>query len=455
MKELEFLILGSYIHIPDYYLKTNSQIKSELFESEDSKLVFSLVDKYIMGHKNVPTQDAMLIELKSKTGISQESINLASELIRKLYTDSLIQGVLKQDIDWLLDKTKSYLTNRACYNAIMESLDILDTTSKSKKNPDAIPDLLRDALSIDFDSDVGHDYAADYKDRLTFYHNTEEKVPFSLTMLNKVVGGAMPKRSLVVPVAATGVGKSLFMTDQAAYHILNNRCVLYISLEMSAEKIAERVDAKLMGINIWDVSKLSEVGFVDKFKEVCSRITGKLIIKAYAPGTFNANHLRGLLTELKQKQGMIPDVVMIDYLGLMSSYRVKTDVNSYGYLKACSEELRGVALENNHVCISPMQTNRSGITSQDPQLDNLADSMGVAHTADLIFSMSTSPELEQSNLCRFKLLKNRNGSLSSPNSWVVNVDKAKMTLSDADMPNSAQAAPRVDTTKSTKTALKF
>lgn len=451
MKELEILILGAFIHVPDFYHKTNSKVKPELFESEESKVVFGLSQSFWNDHKQAPSHDALLVELKSKNGVSQDAVNASSELIRKLFHDDVVGKFKSQNLDWLIAKTKSYLTERSCYLAIMESLDILDPTSKTKKSPDAIPELLREALSIDFDSDIGHDYVANMEDRLKFYHNDEERVPFSLSMLNKVLGGAMPKRSLVVPISGTGVGKSLFMTDQTAYHITNGRKVLYISLEMAAEKIAERVDAKLMEIPIWDVSKMSDEGFRNKFKKVMGSITGRLIIKAYAPGTFHANHLRSLLIELKQKEGFVPDVVCVDYLGLMASYRMKADTGSYGYLKACSEELRGVALDYNFKCISPMQINRGGLNNSDPELDSIADSMGVAHTADLIFVMVGTPELDAVGLVRFKLLKNRNGSMSSPNSWTVGIDRAKMTMYDADTPiqpaSVANNVPKVDMTK--------
>lgn len=436
MKELELLIVGSYLHVPEFYHKVNSKIKPELLESDGCKAVFRLICKYWDDHKQAPTHDSLLVELKDTKGLSQETVNASSEVIRKMFSESVVENFKKQNVEWLLTKTQKYLTERACYLAIMESLDILDPDTKSKKSKDSIPELLREALNINFDGDIGHDYSANWEDRLEFYHNEEEKVPFSLSMLNKVVGGSMPKRSLVVPVAATGIGKSLHMTDQAAFHITNKRNVLYISLEMAAEKIAERVDAKLMGIDIWNVAKLSDAGFRKQFEEVQKTINGRLIIKAYAPGTFHSNHLRSLLIELKQKQDFVPDVVCVDYLGLMASYRMKADNGSYGYLKACSEELRGVALDENFVVISPMQTNRGGINNTDPELDNLADSMGVAHTADLIYVMTSTPELDAQGLCRFKLLKNRNGSMSSPNSWVVGVDKAKMTMYDADVPMS-------------------
>jgi hypothetical protein len=450
LKELEVLIIGAYVHVPDFYHKTNSKIKPELFESNDAKTVFGLCQTFWNEQKIAPTQDALLVELKSARGISQESVNDSSELIRKLFHDDIIGKFKAQNLDWLINKTKSYLTDRSCYLAIMESLDILDPSSKTKKTADAIPELLMEALSIDFDSDVGHDYIANMEDRLKFYHNDEERVPFSLSMLNRVLGGAMPKRSLVVPISGTGVGKSLFMTDQAAFHITNGRNVLYISLEMAAEKIAERVDSKLMEIPIWDVSKMSDENFRLKFQRVMKSVTGRLIVKAYAPGTFHSNHLRSLLIELKQKENFIPDVVCVDYLGLMASYRMKADTGSYGYLKACSEELRGVALENNYMCISPMQVNRGGLSNTDPELDSIADSMGVAHTADLIFVMVGTPEMDAIGLVRFKLLKNRNGSMTNPNSWTVGIDRAKMTMYDADMsaqPTNAIPPPQKADTK--------
>jgi replicative DNA helicase len=438
MKELEALIVGSFVHNPDFFDRVVSKVQPGLFESEDAKTVFSIVKDYNEKYKKLPSHDESLVELKGRKGLSQDTVNASSEFLRKIWQDGTVAKMQSLSMDWLLDKTKKYLTERACYNVIMESLGILDESDKTKgkKSPDAIPEMFANALSIDFDESIGHDYFDDVESRYDFYTRVEECIPFSLSMMNKVLGGrGMPRRSMAVGLSSTGVGKSLFMSDQAAFHVMHGRNVLYISLEMAAEKIAERVDAKLLGINIWELKKLPKDVFLSRVNELKKKTTGKIIIEAYAPGTYHSNNLRTTLNELKKKQGFVPDVICIDYLGLMSSYRMKVDTGSYGYLKAVSEELRGVAMDYNAVCLTAMQLNRGGMNNADPELDAVADSVGISHTADLIWVMTTTPELEQVGMFRFKLLKNRNGSMTSPNSWVVGIDRSKMTLYDADVPN--------------------
>jgi replicative DNA helicase len=437
MKELEVLIVGACAHNPDYFERVSSKIHPDLFESEDAKVVFSIIKSHMDEFKVLPTHDESLVELKDRKGITQDTLNASSEFLRKVWVDGNAEKIKGLSAEWLVKKTKKYLTERACYNVIMESLSILDETDKTKgkKLPEAIPDLFAEALSINFDETIGHDYFNDMESRHDFYNRKEERVPFSLSMLNKVLGGlGMPRRSLAIPIAATGTGKSLFMTDQAAFHVMQGRNVLYISLEMAAEQLAERIDAKLLNVNVWEVKKIPKETFIARLDKLKQKNIGKIIIKAFAPKTFHSMHLRTLLNTLK-KQGFVPDVICIDYLGLMASHQVKLgNVNTNTFLGTVSEELRGVMMDYNAVGIAPMQTNRGGMNNSDPELDAIADSIAVTHTADMIWIMTSTPELDQAGLVRFKLLKNRNGSMTNPNSWTVGIDRAKMTLYDADLP---------------------
>lgn len=433
MKEIEVLILGSLLHSSDYLSKVHPHLNKELFQHDDCKAIYEIISTYVDTYKATPTQETLQIELESATGLTQETVNSSATVIEKICSDQFKSAIAKQEQSWLLEKTKKYLTDRACYLAIMESLSILDVSSKSKKKPDAIPDLLRKALSIDFDDEIGHDYLEDAEERFESYKAEDAKIPFSLSMLNRVTGGGMPTASLAIVLAATGQGKSLFLTDQAAHWLRLGKSVLYISLEMSEKKIGERIDAKLFDVDIQNVPKMDKATFDGKIANIKKITNGKLKIKQYAPGTFHANHLRALLAELKQKSSFVPDVIIVDYIGIMASYRVKADTGSYTYLKFVAEELRGVAVEHNCNAYSAMQFNRSGVNNTDPDLTNMADSMGVSHTADLIFGLSASPELEQVGLTRVILMKNRYGSMT-PVSFTVGLNKSKMSFYDSDMP---------------------
>jgi replicative DNA helicase len=433
MKEIEVLIIGSMVHSSDYLTKVSPHLTKELFQHEDCRSIYSHFSEFFNEYKVVPTKESIQIELEQATGHDQDTINSGQAILEKIYSESFKAAIAKQEQKWLLEKTKTYLTDRAVYLAIMESLTILDKSGKSKKQPDVIPDMMRKALSINFDDEVGHNYLDDALLRFEQYHTSESKVPFSLTMLNKVTGGGLPDGSLGIVCAATGQGKSLFLTDQSAHWLKRGLDVLYISLEMSEVKIAERIDAKLFDLDIQNVSKMSEESFSKKIESIKKSTKGKLIIKQYAPGTFHANHLRALLIELKQKSGFHPDMIVVDYLGIMASYRIKSDMGSYTYLKFVAEELRGVAVENKCVTMSAMQLNRAGINNQDPELTNMADSMGVSHAGDLIFSIANSPELEQVGLTRIILMKNRYGSMT-PGSFTVGLNKSKMSFYDADLP---------------------
>jgi replicative DNA helicase len=324
----------------------------------------------------------------------------------------------------------------------MESLGILDPTSKSKKKPEAIPDLLRQALSISFEKEFGHDYLRDAEARYDEYQDVKSMIPFSLSMLNQITEGGMPIGSLFLCSAATGQGKSLFLTDQAAFWLSKGYNVLYVSLEMSEFKTAERIDAKLFQVDINKLKKLPKEVYMEKIEQLRKKSHGKLKFKQYSAGTFHANHLRALLEELKQRESFVPDCVIVDYLGIMASYRVKADMGSYTLMKFIAEELRSVAVDFKCRIYSATQVNRGGVNNSDPDLTNMADSMGIAHTADVIVIMAGTPELEAVNLVRFIQAKNRYGSMT-PGSFTVGIDRPKMTLYDADTPSNQAAATAV------------
>lgn len=454
MKELETLIIGQLLNNPDYAYKVSSHLRPELFQHEEFRLVYTAFKDYQEKYKTAPNEEAIKIALNEATGISEDALRESLRVVEKMDSEAFKARLKGMDAQFVLDKTQKYLTDRACYLAIMESLAILDPTEakKSKKKPEMIPDLLRQALSIAFDEEFGHDYLGDAAERFDAYQTKINKIPFSLKMMNQVTDDGMPRGSLFLMSAATGQGKSLFLTDQSVFWLLEGYNVLYISLEMAEHGIAQRADAKLLNMDINKIKSLPKDVFLNKMKEVSSKKkVGKLKVKQYAPGSFHANHLRTLLKDLKQKEGFVPDCVVVDYLGIMASYRVKADMGSYTLMKFIAEELRGVAVDFNCCIYSATQVNRGGVNNADPDLTNMADSMGIAHTADVIMIMAGTPELEACNLVRIIQAKNRYGSMT-PASFCVGIERAKMTLFDSDLPSNNFQASTPDT--STKTPIK-
>ncbi len=453
MKEVETLIVGQLLNNPDFAYRVSTHLRPELFQHEEFRLIYSAYKDFQDKYKDTPNEDAIRIALKEATGVSEEALGVTLAIVDKMDSEAFKAKLKAMNADFVLDKTQRYLTDRACYLAIMESLQILDPQSKSKKKPEMIPDLLRKALSIAFDEEFGHDYLGDAAERFDAYQTKVNKIPFSLAMMNKVTDDGMPRKSLFLMSAATGQGKSLFLTDQSVFWLLEGYNVLYISLEMSEHGIAQRADAKLLNVDINKIKSLPKETYLAKMREVSAKKKiGKLKVKQYAPGSFHANHLRTLLQELKQKEGFVPDCVVVDYLGIMASYRVKADMGSYTLMKFIAEELRGVAVDFDCCIYSATQVNRGGVNNADPDLTNMADSMGIAHTADVIMIMAGTPELEACNLVRIIQAKNRYGSMT-PGSFVVGIDRAKMTLFDSDLPsNNFQASTPPNTP--TKTPIK-
>lgn len=431
---LETLIISGILHVPDYQVKVFPYIKKDIFAEQDAATIFDLSKKYFDKYNKIPTHDALDIELQNTKGLSEKTFQDTKKLIDKVYSDPVVKGVKNQDLSWMINTTENYVVNRACQNAVYEAHAIVTGENKKIKR-EAIPDILKEAISISFDTDIGHDYIDDSMKRYDFYHNVQSRIPFPLTMLNHVTKGGCPRKSMVVPVAPTGVGKSLFLTDWSAYLLSEGYNVLYITLEMAEERIAERIDAKLMNVTIDDLYNLPRSMFENKINVLKKKKLGKIIIKEYPTGSFNANHLQHLLQELSSKKGFKPDVIMVDYLNLVASYRIGMSSGSYGYIKAVAEELRSVAMQQNCIICAPTQTNRNGQNSTDFELNEVSESHGISMTADMMFGFISTPELEQLGHMRIKQLKNRFGNLFAPNSFLVGVHRAKMTLFDVDMPS--------------------
>lgn len=429
--EVEQMMLGGLVHQTEYSNKVYPHLQDVHFEDETFQAIFRVMKSYRDKYNSFPSKEATKIELESLTGLKEGVYQTSSEFLDKLYGDKMADGITKQSLDWLLDRTKRHVLDRSCYVALMKSLSIIDGEDK-KTTREAIPEIFKEAISVNFDEEIGHDYLDDAAERFEFYHKKEKRIPFSLGTLNAKMGGGPPLKALVVPVAPTGVGKSLFLTNEAAHWLTQGTNVLYVTLEMAEERIAERIDAKLMDLTIDELRSCPKPVFESKIAKIRNMTAqlGKIVIKEYPPGTFNANHLRFLLTELKQKKNFSPDVICVDYLNLMSSYRIKDASNMYSNIKAIAEELRGVAMERNALVISPTQSNRSAQGASDFDLNEVSESHGISMTADAMFGIISTPELEELGHLRIKGLKNRWGPANF--SFIVGVKRAKMSMYDLD-----------------------
>ena len=341
---------------------------------------------------------------------------------------------MEVDFDWLVDHTEKFCKDKAIYNAIVDGIKIIDGKD-SKRKPDAIPEILTDALSVSFDNSVGHDYIEDAESRFDYYHRIEERIPFDLDFFNKITKGGLPPKTLNIALAGTGVGKSLFMCHMAANCLSQGKNVLYITLEMAEERIAERIDANLMNVSMEDLQSLAKQMFTDKMSKITKKTKGKLIVKEYPTATAHSSHFRGLIKELAIKKSFRPDIMFIDYLNICASSRFKgaQNVNSYMYVKAIAEELRGLAVETNVPIMSATQTTRSGFVSTDVGLEDTSESFGLPATADLMFALISTEELEELNQICVKQLKNRYNDPTMNKRFVIGIDRAKMRLYDVEV----------------------
>jgi len=422
-ERIELTILRNLICSEEYYRKVVPFLKAEYFQEYDEKIIFEEISEFSGKYDKVPTQEVLLINLQNRTDLTEDSFNNAATTVRGLTSEWV-------DLDWLYDSTEQWCQDRAIYLALMQSIKIADG-GDSKLDKGAIPSILQDALAVSFDEHIGHDYIEQFKDRYEFYHRVEEKIPFDLEKFNYITKGGIPNKTLNIALAGTGVGKSLFMCHVASSVLLQGRNVLYITCEMAEEKIAERIDANLLNCNIRDIPDLPEVLYSSKVNEIARKTHGKLIIKEYPTASAHAGHFKALLSDLSLKKSFKPDIIFIDYLNICASVRYKgAIVNSYTYVKAIAEELRGLAVENNVPIVSATQTTRAGFGSSDPDLTDTSESFGLPATADLMFALISTEELESQGRIMVKQLKNRYNDPTSNRKFMVGIDRSKMRLYD-------------------------
>ena len=430
MKQLEVVILKNLVFNEEYTRKVLPFIKEEYFSNNTQKKFFSQVKTFVDEYKNLPSYESLLIDITESKTLNETEVQECVEILREINNDK----EEKSEMDWLLNQTEKFCQDKAIYNAIMSSVSILDKSSKDNKSKGEIPKLLSDALGVSFDTHIGHDYINDFDDRYEFYHRQESRIQFDLDLFNKITKGGMPVKTLNICLAGTGVGKSLFMCHAAAGCLSQGHNVLYITLEMAEEKIAERIDANLLNVDMSELQTLTREEYERKFEHLRSKINGKLIIKEYPTASASALHFRALLNELHLKKNFRPDIIFIDYLNICASSRIKpgANVNSYSYVKAIAEELRGLAVEFGVPVVSATQTTRSGFTNTDPGLEDTSESFGLPATADFMFALISTEELEQLNQIMVKQLKNRYGDPNHFKRFVVGIDRAKMRLYDAE-----------------------
>ena len=425
-ERIPLTILKNLLHDEVYARKVLPFVQSEYFDERTDRILFEEIGSYIRAYDGLPTKEVLYIESENRTDLTQEEFVLVKSLIDCLEPS-------ETEREWVEDITEKWCKERAIYMALMASIQIADGQD-DKKGPDAIPDILKDALAVGFDQHVGHDYIDDYENRFAYYNRRENKIPFDLEMFNKITAGGVSNKTLNIALAGTGVGKSLFMCHVAASVLLQGKNVLYITCEMAEEKIAERIDANLLNVNIKEIAELPKSTFYKKVQNLSSKTTGKLIIKEYPTGAAHAGHFRSLLSELHLKKSFKPDIIFIDYLNICASsrYRSAVNVNSYNYIKSIAEELRGLAVEFDLPIFSATQTTRSGFASSDPNLTDTSESFGLPATADLMFALISTDELEGLGQIMVKQLKNRYNDLSVFKRFIVGIDRAKMRLYDCE-----------------------
>ena len=422
----EAAILKNLIQNEEYTRKVLPFLKEDYFTENADKTLYGTVNEFVNKYNSLPSEEALQIEL-SEVKMNEEEYKDSLELLKDIGKD----GEDYTDLNWLLDKTEKFCQDKAIYNAVVESISILDNP-KSTSDKGAIPDILSDALSVSFDPHVGHDYLDDSDDRFDYYHRVEERIPFDLDYFNRITKGGLPQKTLNICLAGTGVGKSLFMCHVASSCLSQNQNVLYITLEMAEEKIAERIDANMLDVAVDDLHALPKDLYDRKINNLRTTTKGKLIVKEYPTASANVNHFRALLNELNLKRSFVPDIIFVDYINICSSSRIKTgaNVNSYTYIKSIAEELRGLAVEHKIPVVSATQTTRSGYSNTDVGLEDTSESFGLPATADLMFAIISTEQMEEVGQILVKQLKNRYNDPTSNRKFVVGIDRAKMRLFD-------------------------
>ena len=426
MEKLEITLLKNLIHNDEYARKVIPFIKLEYFEMRSEMILCQEIIDFIAKYNKCPTQEIIDIEIQNREDLTETEYKEVREINQTL-------DRVETNTEWLVDATEKWCRDRAIYLAFMSSIKIADGQDNNKGR-DAIPHILSDALAVSFDNHVGHDYLEDYEARYESYHKKEEKIPFDLEFFDKITKGGVPNKTLNIALAGTGVGKSLFMCHFASSVLLQGKNVLYITLEMAEEKIAERIDANLLDVNIRDLTDLPRVIFENKVTKLSEKTQGQLIIKEYPTASAHAGHFKTLLNELTLKKSFKPDIIFIDYLNICASSRYSKlgNVNSYSYIKAIAEDLRGLAVEYNVPIISATQTTRSGFGSSDIDLTDTSESFGLPATADLMFALISTDELEGLNQIMVKQLKNRYNDPTINKRFVLGIDRAKMRLYDCE-----------------------
>lgn len=420
---IENVILSNLVFNEEYSRKVLPFLKTEYFSDFTQRTLYELASKYISKYNRLPTKSSLIIDLENLKDIDEKNF---------ISCKTAIDGINEpeeKNLSWLIEHTEKFCQDRAIYNAIMESIKIIDDSSE-KRSKGSIPELLSNALSVSFDNNIGHDYFDDYNSRFESYNKFVKKIPFDLDYFNVITDGGLEGKTLSIAMAGTGVGKSMFMCHCAAANLRNGYNVLYITMEMSEEKVAKRIDANLFDTNIGDLKFLPKDVTEKKIDKLKSKVKGKLIIKEYPTTTGSAANFRHLLNELRIKKNFVPDIVYIDYLNICASSRLKqgANVNSYTYIKAIAEEIRGLAMEFNIPIVSATQTTRSGFRSSDVELTDTSESFGLPMTADLMFALISTEELQELNQIMVKQLKNRDNDISAQRRFVVGVDRAKMKL---------------------------
>ncbi len=424
---IEQTILAGMIYNEGYVRTVLPFLKDDYFEDQNDRFLYNTIKSYIDQYNGLPTKEALRIAISGSSNLNEERYKQVNGTLDALSYDE------KTDQTWLIDTTEKFWQDNAIYNAVRQSILVLDGKVKDL-DKGAIPQLLSDALGVSFDTNVGHDFLENADERFEFYHRVEEKLEFDLEYFNKITKGGLSKKSLSVALAGTGVGKTLFMTHCASAALMSGKNVLYITMEMAEERIAERIDANLLDVTLDDLRLMPKDAYQKKIDRVRSRTSGKLIVKEYPTGSAGANHFRHLLNELKLKKNFVPDIIFIDYLNICMSSRLKhgANINSYTLIKAIAEELRGLAMEFNVPVMSATQTTRSGYGNSDVEITDTSESFGLPATADFMFALISTEELEKIGQLMVKQLKNRWGSIDSPKRFIIGIDRSKMKLFDAE-----------------------
>lgn len=419
---IEKLILENLLSNEPYVRRVLPFIKEEYFQERTDKAIFRAIQSFFTDYNALPTVDAVKLGVDGRSDIMQNEFDIIHKKIDELDTTT------KQDENWLVDQTESFCKDKAIFNAILESVHIIEGKSKDK-SVNALPSILSDALAVSFDNNIGHDYLKDAEKRYEFYHTVEQRIPFDLEYMNQITNNGTPQKTLNVVIAGTGVGKSLFLCHHAANCLMQNKNVLYITCEMAEERIAERIDANIMDTTLDDLKQLPKEMYAKKLFNATRGVSGKLIVKEYPTGSSNVNHFRHLLEELKLKKKFVPDIIFVDYLNICASSRFKAAmVNSYTYVKGIAEELRGLAVEYNVPIFTATQTNRDGYTNTDLGLENTSESFGLPQTADFMFALIRTEDLDKMDQVMVKQLKNRYNDLASNRKFILGINRSKMKL---------------------------